>query len=111
MITLEHILEHLFEDTEGVDESGGDGYEKIDEQTIIVSGNMTVEQCNKLLDADLPEEEFDTIGGFVLHLFGKMPGKGEEVSSDGYIFSVNDVSKTRILKVKITGELPEEQEE
>jgi CBS domain containing-hemolysin-like protein len=40
-----------------------------------------------------------------------MPGKGEEVSSDGYIFSVNDVSKTRILKVKITGELPEEQEE
>jgi len=111
MITLEHILEHLFEETVGDDESGFEGCEKIDEQTIIVPGNMTVEQCNKLLDADLPEEEFDTIGGFVLHLFGKMPGKGEEVRSDGYVFSVNDFSKTRILKVKITKVPPEEPDE
>ena len=111
MITLEHILEHLFEETEGVNESGGDGYEKIDEKTIVVDGSMSVEQCNKILEAELPEDEFDTIGGFVLHLFGQMPGKGEEVSSDGYVFSVNDISKTRILKVKITRELPEEPEE
>jgi len=111
MITLEHILEHLFEEPDGDDESGCEGCEKIDEQTIIVSGNMSVEQCNKLLESELPEDEFDTIGGFVLHLFGKMPGKGEEVRSEGYIFGVNDVSKTRILKVKITRELPQETEE
>ena len=111
MITLEHILEHLFEETDGDDETGFEGCEKIDEQTIIVAGNMSVEQCNKLLDADLPKDEFDTIGGFVLHLFGKMPGKGEEVRSDGYVFSVHDVGKTRILKVKITRELPEEPQE
>lgn len=111
MITLEHILEHIFEETESDDESSCDGCEKMDERTIIVSGNMTVEQCNKLLEAEFPEEEFDTIGGFVLHLFGKMPEKGEEVRSDVYVFSVNDISKTRILKVKITRELPEEPED
>ncbi|GAB6268885.1 MAG: hemolysin family protein [Smithella sp.] len=110
MITLEHILEHLFEETEGVNESGGDGCEKIDENTIIVDGGMSVEQCNKILEAELPEDEFDTIGGFVLHLFGKMPEKGEEVSSEGYVFSVHDISKTRILKVKITREKSQEPE-
>jgi CBS domain containing-hemolysin-like protein len=104
MITLEHILEHLFEEAGGDDESACEGCERIDEQTIIVAGNMTLEQCNKLLDAALPEDEFDTVGGFVLHLFGKMPEKGEEVRSEGYIFSVHDISKTRILKVKITRE-------
>jgi CBS domain containing-hemolysin-like protein len=108
MVTLEHILEHLFEETGGDDESACEGCERIDEQTIIVKGNMTVEQCNKLLDACLPEDEFDTIGGFVLHLFGKMPMKGDEVHSDGYIFQIHDVGKTRILKVKITRELHEE---
>ncbi len=101
MITLEHILEHLFEETNGNDEFGCEGCEKVDEQTIIVAGKMPVEQCNKLLEADLPEDEFDTIGGFVLHLFGKMPEKGDEVSSEGYKFIVEDISKTRILKVKI----------
>jgi CBS domain containing-hemolysin-like protein len=111
MLTLEHILEHIFEENVGDDQSGCDGCEKIDEQTIIVPGNMPVEQCNKLLNAELPEEEFDTIGGLVLHLFGKMPQKGEEVRLDRYVFDVNDVSKTRILKVKITkGEREEPQE-
>jgi CBS domain containing-hemolysin-like protein len=71
---------------------------------------MSVEQCNKILEAELPEDEFDTIGGFVLHLFGKMPEKGEEVSSEGYVFSVHDISKTRILKVKITREQSQEPE-
>ena len=111
MVTLEHILEHLFEEAGGDDESTCEGCERIDEQTIIVEGNMPVEQFNKLLDAGLPEDEFDTIGGFVLHLFGKMPEKGEEVRSEGYIFSVHDISKTRILKVKITREDLEERED
>ncbi|MFA5323184.1 MAG: hemolysin family protein [Smithella sp.] len=111
MVTLEHILEHIFEETEGVNESGCDGCEKIDENTIIVDGSMSVEQCNKILEAELPEDEFDTIGGFVLHLFGKMPEKGEEVRSEGYVFYVDDVSQTRILKVKITRELSEETRE
>jgi len=75
MITLEHILEHLFEEPESEEELVCDGCEKIDERTIIVPGGMTVEQCNKLLDADLPEDEFDTIGGLVLHLFGKLDPK------------------------------------
>ncbi|MGP8154432.1 MAG: hemolysin family protein [Smithella sp.] len=111
MITLEHILEHLFEEPEADDVSGCEGCERIDQQTIIVSGNMSVEQCNKLLDADLPQEEFDTVGGLVLHLFGKLPVIGEEVRFAGYVFCVNDVGKTRILKVKITQEEPEEPEE
>jgi CBS domain containing-hemolysin-like protein len=111
IVTLEHILEHLFEETGGDDESACEGCERIDEQTIVVEGNMPVEQFNKLLDAGLPEDEFDTIGGFVLHLFGKMPMKGDEVHSDGYIFQIHDVGKTRILKVKITRELHEEPQE
>jgi putative hemolysin len=111
MITLEHILEHLFEEAGGDDESACEGCERIDEQTIIVAGNMPVEQCNRIIEAELPEDDFDTIGGFVLHLFGKMPEKGEEVRSEGYIFSVHDISKTRILKVKITREELEERED
>lgn len=111
MITLEHILEHLFEETETDDDAPSEDYEKIDEQTIIVSGNMPLEQCNKILDTELPEEEFDTIGGWVLHLFGKLPQKGEQVRFNEYVFGIHDVSKTRIRKVKIIREQPEEPQE
>jgi len=111
MITLEHILEHLFEESDVDDESVCEGCEKIDEKTMMVPGSMSVEQCNKLLEAGMPEDEFDTVGGLVLHLFGKMPKKGESVRSDGYLFTVEEVSKTRILKVKITREELQEEDE
>jgi CBS domain containing-hemolysin-like protein len=112
MVTLEHILEHLFEETDADEEISGSGCEKVDEQTVIVPGNMSLEQCNKLLDADLPEEEFDTIGGLVLHLCGRMPQKGDKVYSEGYTFDVLEVEKTKIVKVSITREkTPEMKEE
>ncbi len=104
MVTLEHILEHLFEETFGDDDAICDGFEQVDSQTVIVPGHTSVEQCNDLLDADLPQDDFDTIGGLVLHLFGKMPECGEEVGSDGYTFRAEVVGQTRILKVRITRE-------
>jgi magnesium and cobalt transporter len=50
----------------------------------------------------MPEEEFDTIGGFVLHLFGKLPAKGEEVSFEGYNFLIENVGRARILKIRVS---------
>jgi len=111
MVTLEDILEHLFEETAGDENAGCEGCEKLDERTLIVPGSITVEQCNKLLHADLPQEEFDTVGGLVVHLFGKVPRKGEEVISGGFLFSVLEAEKTRVLKVKIVkADVPEEGE-
>ena len=111
VVTLEHILEHLFDETYGDDDPASDGFEQVDAQTVIVPGHMSVAQCNSLLEANLPQEEFDTIGGYVLHLFGKMPERQEEVRSDGYAFRVEGVGRTRILKVRITREISGPEEE
>ena len=102
MVTLRDILGHLFEDT--YDESGltDEDCEKIDENTIIVSGKMPMEQFNDLMQTQMPREEFDTIGGFVLHLFGKLPAKGEDVSFEGYNFLIENVDRARILKIRVS---------
>jgi Hemolysins and related proteins containing CBS domains len=68
-----------------------------------------MEQLNNILDAQLPEEEFDTVGGFVLHLFGKLPTKGEQINFNDYMFRIENVGRTRILKVRIEKQLPTEQ--
>jgi putative hemolysin len=101
LVTFEHILEHLFQEAYGDDELANNDCEKIDENTIIVPGKISMEQLNNLLQAQLPQDEFDTIGGFVLHLFGKLPERGEEARFGGYIFRVEGVGRTRILKIRI----------
>ncbi|MBW2648570.1 MAG: hypothetical protein JRC53_01940 [Deltaproteobacteria bacterium] len=47
-------------------------------------------------------EDFDTVGGLVFHLFGKLPAEGEEVSVEKYTFRVEKIDKARILTIKVT---------
>jgi CBS domain containing-hemolysin-like protein len=104
LVTLEDILENLFEEAYGDDDPAGSGCEIIDEHTMMVPGKMPIEEINDLLQAGLPQDEFDTIGGFVLHLFGKMPERGEVISFEVYQFRIESVSRTRILKIRIEKE-------
>ncbi len=104
LVTLEDILEHLFEEAYGDDEPANCGCDILDENTMIVPGKMSMEQLNDLLQASLPQDEFDTIGGFVLHLFGKMPERGEIIHFENYHFRIESIGRTRILKIRIEKE-------
>ena len=73
----------------------------LDENSIVVPGRLPIDEVNDLLGASLPMDEFDTIGGLVLHLFGKMPERGESVRLDGYLFRIEAVRRTRILNIRI----------
>ncbi len=104
LVTLEDILAHLFEEAYHDDELAGGDCEFLDEQTMIVPGRMLMEQINDLLHASLPQDEFDTIGGFVLHLFGKVPERGETIEFENFRFRIESVGKTRIIKIRIEKE-------
>ena len=101
LVTLEDILEHLFEEAYSDDDPLCVECDVLDENTIIVPGKTSMEEINDLVGASLPLDEFDTIGGFVLHLFGKMPERGETVRFENYHFHIEAVGRTRILKIRI----------
>ena len=48
-----------------------------------MTGKTSIDDVNELLDAELPDEEWDTVGGLVLDLFGKIPEPGEEIDVPG----------------------------
>jgi putative hemolysin len=101
LVTLEDILQGLFEDIYGEYGLKSILWRKIDDRTFLVSGKMSLDEFNRLTGYDLPSEDFDTIGGFVFDLFGKLPSKGENVRFDHYVFHVEKMSRTRILVLKI----------
>ncbi|MEN6375002.1 MAG: hemolysin family protein [Smithella sp.] len=101
LVTLEDILEHLFEEELTECSDSQSGCERVDENTVVVPGKLPLDQFNTLMQAQLPEDEFDTIGGFVLHLFGNLPSKGEEYEYNGFTFHIENVGKARISKIKV----------
>jgi len=102
LVTLNDILRNLFADIYEEESDSRKMYHRIDEDTFMVSGMMDIEDFSELVDIPVSTEEFDTVGGLVFHLFGKLPAEGEEVSVDNYVFRVEKISKARILTIRVT---------
>jgi CBS domain containing-hemolysin-like protein len=69
---------------------------------MVVEGTVSAAELRDAHEIPLPESgEFATIAGFMLERLGSMPKGGEVVSLGGWRFTVVDVERNRISKVKI----------
>ncbi len=101
IVTMEDLLEEIV--GEIWDESDrelrpvtryGDG-------SISVDGKLTIRELNKELDIDIPEEDFNTVAGLIMHRLGKVPEKGERHEYMGLKFTVQRMDGQAIIKIKI----------
>ena len=104
LITMEDILEEIvgdiFDEYDEIEEE----YEKIDEQTYIVSGNMPIYDVNKILDSHIPEGDYDTLSGYLQEELGRIPNEKDKdmlIETDELTFKIEECEDRRILKVKI----------
>lgn len=72
--------------------------EKIGPREIRASARVSVDE---LLDVDLPQDDFDSIGGLVFHLFGRVPVKSEAIEFDDLTLTVEEVEQNRIKIVRV----------
>ena len=65
-----------------------------------------VEDFNDYFECELDDEEYDTLGGLVLHVLGRLPRRGEKLEFGGFEFAVVKVDERRIdaLQVQRSGE-------
>ena len=102
MVTLEDVIEELvgeiqdeFDPEETIIEPLGGGAVRVD-------ARVPVDEINDLLGIDLPHDDWDSVGGLVFNLLGRVPSPGEAVEVDGYRLSVEKVTGRRISKVCIS---------
>lgn len=69
--------------------------------SVTVEGKFTIRDLNKLFDVELPEEEFNTVAGLILHNIGSIPGKGEKIQYMGFEFIAKSVVGQAIKKVTL----------
>ena len=102
LVTMEDILEALFGDIYDERDTRKRPVHRIDEQTLMVSGVLSIDEFNEIAGTSIPSEDFGTVGGYVLHLFGKLPARGDEIAAAGMSFVVRKVKGTRILSVRVS---------
>ncbi len=101
LVTMEDIIEEIVGDIQ-------DEFDKEAEDIICVSENIwlcdartNLDDLNESIDAKFPDDDFDSLGGFVFDLFGKVPVKYEKVSWKNFDFIVQDMEGHRINLVKV----------
>ena len=111
IITMEDIIEEIVGDIQ-------DEFDNEHEDILSVGNNMwlcearvDLDNLNEALEAEFPAAEFDSLGGFVFDLFGKIPVKFEKVSWGDYDFVVQDMEGYRINLIKVIKRNEEQDDE
>jgi putative hemolysin len=105
LVTLEDLLEELVGEIRDEYDEDERLIQRVTPRSFRVSGRLPIDELNTATGLQIPDDSFDTVGGWVLDLFGRVPQKGEKKQVDGVRVAVEKVERTRVLEVLVT--LPE----
>lgn len=101
IVCLEDIIEEIVGDIQDEFDNEREDILEIGEKVYLCDARVDIEDLNDELGLDIPDDDFDTLGGFVFHLFGKIPVKYEKVSYSDMDFIIQDMDGHKIKTVKI----------
>ncbi len=111
LVTIEDLIEEIVGDIRDEQEKELREIDEIAANRYIVDGKADIGKVNERIGVKLPEEEFETIGGFVLGLFGRLPAEGDQIRFDNLMFTVLRLRKNRIARIRILKLSPEDHEQ
>jgi CBS domain containing-hemolysin-like protein len=104
LVTIEDVLEEIvgeIEDEHDVDDH--DEIQELGQEVILVQARVDIEEVEKRFGVEMPEGPYESVGGLVVHLLGRLAVPGDQVDVGGLRFLVQTASKRHIKTVRITG--------
>ena len=102
LITLHDLIAEIVGDAGQNPETGVEGIQKLDEDTFLVSAQISLEEVNEQLELNLPlADNYNTLGGFLLEQWQKIPRQGEKLEYDNLIFTIALADTNRLYQVTI----------
>jgi CBS domain containing-hemolysin-like protein len=102
LVTMEDLLEEIVGEISDEYDMPEPVVERLGDGALRVPGKTPIDEVNELLDVDLPQDEWDTVGGLVFNTLGHVPIEGECLQVDGLEFCAERVQRRRIVSVIIT---------
>lgn len=107
IVTIEDIIEEIVgEIYDEFDKIETPEILKIDEYTLNVSSKASIEDFNERFDQDIPDEDFQTIGGYVFGLLGREPEIGDVVEDKNITYTILELDGIKITRIKMQKNTP-----
>jgi CBS domain containing-hemolysin-like protein len=106
LVTLEDLLEELVGEIADEYDEPERLIQRVDATTYRVAGKLPIEQLNAATGLKISNEGYDTVGGWVLDLFGRVPRRAERAETAELQLTVEKVERTRIVEVLVSLKKP-----
>lgn len=102
IVALEDLVEQIFGEIEDEHDTTTYVAKAVGNNEYVLSGRLDIEKANELFSIDLPEsDEYQTIGGLILHHYQSIPKAHEIITLDKFLFRIIKVTATKIELVKL----------
>jgi CBS domain containing-hemolysin-like protein len=102
LVTIEDVIEEIVGEIQDEYDREEAAIHRVSENEAIIDARIDLDDVNAQFNVHIPNEESDTLGGFIYHQLGRMPTSGDEVQADGVQLRVLTVAGRRIKKVRLT---------
>ena len=113
LVTMEDIIEELVGNIFDEYDDEEKDYEKIDDNTYLINGSVSIHDLRKILNVEIPEGEYDTLSGYLIEELGRIPSDNEKpiIETEKVTYKIEEYEDRRIIWVKACRNNIEEIEE
>ncbi|MHB8596542.1 MAG: hemolysin family protein [Ktedonobacteraceae bacterium] len=101
LVTIEDLVEEIVGDIQDEYDREELLFEQINENEYVFDAKISIDEFNELMDADLGDEDYDTLGGFLYAQLDKIPNVGDTITHKDLTFTVLSTRGRRITKVRV----------
>ena len=101
IITIEDILEEIVGEIQDEHDTESPFLTEVDENSIVVDARLEVENLEDHFGIQIPRGEFESVGGFMIHQFGRIPKAGEKLQFGGLELTVRSASLRKINEILV----------
>ena len=111
LVTIEDLIEEIVGDIQDEHDKEEEEFVEIQDGIYLVDAKMDIEELAEKLDVEISKDDYDTLGGFLVHLSNKIPAVNEEIRYETLLFTIIEADERKISKVKISLSSDSEPEE
>jgi CBS domain containing-hemolysin-like protein len=102
IVTIEDLLEEFMGEIEDEYDIIPKEIERLAKNEYLVNADLEIELLNEKLNLDIPQGDYETIAGFLISKFNRIPTKGTKYKTDKWLMEIKESDKRKIDKIKIT---------
>jgi CBS domain containing-hemolysin-like protein len=103
IVTLEDIIEEIVGEIPGEHETGKRHFRKLGPGRFLFQARMKLETFREIIPAQIPDGDYETLGGFLLQRIGHIPTRNETLRVGDYLFVIEDADARSIREVVVIG--------